>query len=74
MTRPRALSVSTPGSTPSAGERLWTVSDVAHYLGVPVQTLYQWRYLGTGPAAYRVGKHLRYDPAAVPAWLDGQAA
>ena len=36
--------------------RLWTVEDVSEYLGVPVKTLYQWRYLGQGPAAKRVGR------------------
>ncbi len=54
----------------SASERLWTVDDVAAYLGVPVQTLYQWRYLQSGPPAYRVGRHLRYDPSAVLSWLE----
>ncbi|MEV4810272.1 helix-turn-helix transcriptional regulator [Micromonospora avicenniae] len=55
-------------------ERLWTVQDVAAFLGVPVGTLYQWRYRRTGPRAARVGRHLRYDPADVRAWLDQQAA
>lgn len=50
-------------------ERLWTVNDVSDFLGVPVSTLHQWRYHGTGPAAFRVGKHLRYDPATVRQWL-----
>ena len=50
--------------------RLWTAQDVADYLTVPLATLYQWRYLGTGPTAYRVGRHLRYEPAAVQAWLE----
>jgi excisionase family DNA binding protein len=55
-------------------EPLWTVEDVARYLGVPVATLYQWRYRRTGPRAHRVGRHLRYDPSDVRAWLDRQAA
>lgn len=50
-------------------ERLWSVNDVSRYLGVPVSTLHQWRYLGRGPAAFRVGKHLRYDPGVVRRWL-----
>lgn len=49
--------------------RLWTAQDVANFLGVPVSTLHQWRYHGTGPAAFRVGKHLRYDPDVVRRWL-----
>ena len=55
-------------------DRLWTVHDVSAFLGVPVGTLYQWRYLRVGPPAYRVGRHIRYDPAAVRIWLDAQDA
>ena len=53
---------------------LWRISDVSSYLGVPVATLYQWRHLGTGPRAYRLGKHLRYRQADVEAWLADQVA
>ncbi|HKE99931.1 MAG TPA: helix-turn-helix domain-containing protein [Actinomycetes bacterium] len=53
-------------------ERLWTPADVAEYLGVPVATLYQWRSRKTGPRGCRVGKHLRYDPATVRAWVAAQ--
>ena len=53
-------------------ERLWTVREVSEFLGIPVATLHQWRYLGTGPAAFRVGKHLRYDPDTVRTWLTEQ--
>ena len=62
----------TPTTQAPAG-RLWTAQDVADYLTVPIATLYQWRYLGTGPTAYRVGRHLRYEPTAVQAWLDEHA-
>lgn len=48
---------------------LWTVEETAKYLRVPAATLYQWRYLGTGPKAGRVGRYLRYDPADVIAWF-----
>jgi hypothetical protein len=51
-------------------EPLWTVDDVAAFLAIPVQTLYQWRTRRTGPPARRVGKHLRYRPADVRAWFD----
>lgn len=50
-------------------DRLWDISEVAEFLGISVATLHQWRYLGTGPAAYRVGRHLRYDPAIVRRWV-----
>ncbi|MEU0152951.1 helix-turn-helix domain-containing protein [Micromonospora fulviviridis] len=54
--------------------QLWTVDDVSAYLGVPVQTLYTWRKRRIGPPAGRVGRHLRYDPDAVRAWFEQQAA
>ena len=54
--------------------RLWTASEVSQFLGVPVSTLHQWRYLGRGPAAFRVGKHLRYDPDIVRWWLVSECA
>lgn len=50
--------------------RLWTVQDVAEYLGVPVRTLYDWRCKGYGPKARKVGKYLRYDAAEVRRWFE----
>jgi excisionase family DNA binding protein len=52
-------------------DRLWTPREVASYLGVPVQTLYQWRRKRTGPPGRRVGRHLRYDPGEVRRWFAG---
>jgi excisionase family DNA binding protein len=54
--------------------RLLSTDEVARLLVVPVTTLYTWRYKGTGPKAYRVGKHLRYRLADVLAWLENDAA
>ena len=50
--------------------RLLSTEDVARILVIPVATLYCWRYKGTGPKAYRVGKHLRYRLEEVIAWLE----
>ncbi|WP_416901625.1 helix-turn-helix transcriptional regulator [Micromonospora echinospora] len=55
-------------------DRLWTVNDVSAFLGIPVGTLYQWRHRRIGPRASRVGRHLRYDPTDVRAWVERQAA
>lgn len=57
---------------PHTDGKLWSVGEVAAYLGVPVRTLYSWNYLGRGPRPYRVGRYLRYRPAEVEAWLDAQ--
>ena len=62
------------GRTPERGDRLWTVEETSAWLRVPVATLYQWRTRHLGPRAYRVGRHLRYDPVDVRAWLDQQAS
>jgi excisionase family DNA binding protein len=53
--------------------KLWSPQDVAEYLGVPVQTIYQWRSRGYGPPGFRVGKHVRFRPADVEAWVDAQS-
>lgn len=52
---------------------LATTEEVAEYLGVPVQTLYQWRLKGIGPRGSRVGRHIRWDWADVDSWLEEQA-
>lgn len=50
-------------------ERLWTPEEVSEFLGIPVGTLYQWRTRRVGPPGRRVGKHLRYLPGDVLAWV-----
>jgi excisionase family DNA binding protein len=55
-------------------EQLMTIEEVADFLQVPVATLYRWRHQGTGPRAYRVGRHLRYEPKGVRQWLAEEAA
>jgi excisionase family DNA binding protein len=50
-------------------ERYLTPADLADLLGVPIETVYQWRRKRTGPRGFRVGRHLRYDPNDVRAWV-----
>lgn len=50
-------------------DRLWSVEEVAYYLGVPKATLYMWRTEDRGPAGRRVGRWLRYRPEDVRAWV-----
>jgi excisionase family DNA binding protein len=54
----------------NALQSLLTPHEVALYLGVPLQTLYAWRYRGDGPRGYRVGRHVRYRRADVEHWLE----
>lgn len=61
-------------STPSfETDRLASAQELAAYLGVPVATVYSWRYRQQGPLAIRIGRHLRYRWPDVEAWLDEQA-
>ncbi|MGI5519336.1 helix-turn-helix transcriptional regulator [Micromonospora sp. CA-259024] len=55
-------------------DELWSVDDVAAFLRVPVETLYRWRKVKYGPPAARIGRHLRYDPAEVRAWVRSRVA
>jgi excisionase family DNA binding protein len=54
-------------------ERLMTLLEISQFLGVPVATLYRWRYRGKGPTGYRIGRHVRYRRAAVEGWIETQA-
>jgi predicted DNA-binding transcriptional regulator AlpA len=50
-------------------DRYLTPDDIAEMFGVPLETVYQWRRKRTGPPGFRIGKHLRYDPADVRAYV-----
>lgn len=54
-------------------ERLLSPTDLAAYLGVPLQTVYAWRCRGGGPPGYRIGKHVRFRQAEVDEWLVSRA-
>jgi len=56
-------------TSPAATDELWSITRTSQYLGVPVGTLYQWRHRHIGPPACKIGRHLRYEPAAVRAWV-----
>jgi predicted DNA-binding transcriptional regulator AlpA len=51
-------------------DRYLTPDNIAEIFGVPLETVYQWRKKRTGPRGFRIGKHLRYDPADVRAYVD----
>jgi excisionase family DNA binding protein len=51
-------------------KRLLTTIEVSDYLGIPVSTIHRWRYVGTGPPAIRIGRHLRFDPDDLAEWIE----
>lgn len=69
-TSTKGTEVADPRATLRSGlpDRYLTPRDISTMFGVPLETVYQWRKKRTGPPGFRVGKHVRYDPAAVSAW------
>ncbi|GAA1750531.1 hypothetical protein GCM10009747_04850 [Agromyces humatus] len=51
-------------------EPLLTTSELADYLGVNVQAIYDLRCDRRGPAGIRVGRELRYRATDVRHWLE----
>jgi len=57
-------------STPTPDERLWTVDDLARYIGCSVREIRNLRYAGLPTIKFR---HLiRFEPEAVKVWLRAQ--
>lgn len=50
-------------------QELLTTAEVAAMTRAPVSSVRYWRYLGTGPASFRVGRRVLYRRAAVLRWL-----
>nr|WP_086737966.1 helix-turn-helix domain-containing protein [Streptomyces glaucescens] len=51
-------------------DRYLTPEDLVELFELPsVETVYQWRRKRIGPRGFRVGRHLRYDPEDVRAWV-----
>ncbi|MFE7583091.1 helix-turn-helix domain-containing protein [Streptomyces gardneri] len=53
--------------------RYLTPDDIAALFEVPLETVYHWRKQRIGPPGFRAGRHVRYDPAAVQAWVAEQS-
>ena len=50
-------------------DSLITPDTLADRLGVQRRTIDEWRITGRGPKYIRIGKAVRYRPAAVDEWL-----
>lgn len=61
-----ALPLPVPQSTPTP---LLTAEQVAALLQVPKKTVYDWAAAGRLPGVVRLGRLLRFNEAAVAAWL-----
>lgn len=61
-----------PNQSDRGGEHLLSVAELADYLGVPIATVYRWRYQRQGPLGYRIGRHVRFRSSDVQRWLERQ--
>jgi excisionase family DNA binding protein len=52
-------------------EPVLTTKELAEYVGVQVQAIYDLRTDGRGPSGIRVGREIRYRISDVLRWLDG---
>jgi excisionase family DNA binding protein len=52
-------------------EPVLTLAELADYLHVPAQTLYDLRAKGRGPRGFRVGRCLHFRKSEIEAWLAG---
>lgn len=50
-------------------ERLWTVADVAEYLGVTERTVRTWQHSQRLPYL-KIGGTVRFRPSDVRTWID----
>lgn len=54
----------------AAVEKLWSTQELAEFLGIPVQSIYQWRKRNYGPPGRKMGRHIRYRRSEVERWID----
>ncbi|MFJ2816221.1 helix-turn-helix transcriptional regulator [Streptomyces sp. NPDC087294] len=68
---PEAIVPADPRATLRGGlpDRYLTPDDIAAMFEVSLETVYQWRRKRTGPPGFRIGKHVRYDPTDVYAYI-----
>lgn len=52
--------------------RLLTLVEAAEQLRRPVNTLRHWRYVGAGPASFRMGRRVMYREEDLLSWVDAQ--
>ncbi len=64
----------TPGRdhTAEPAPALLTITEAAELLRAPVATLRYWRYLGTGPTSFRLGRRVLYRRDDLQAWIDAR--
>lgn len=58
-----------PPAGESAAREIMYIREVSELLRIPLATLYDWRYKGTGPKSAKLGGRVAYRRADVDAWV-----
>lgn len=53
-------------------DEMFTSTEAAQLLRLPVATLRYWRHTGEGPHSFRLGRHVRYWRTDLILWLTEQ--
>ncbi|GAA1863848.1 hypothetical protein GCM10009751_22320 [Myceligenerans crystallogenes] len=53
---------------------MWTLEELCALVRTTPATVHTWRKRGTGPRAYKVGRHLLFAESDVAEWLESCAA
>jgi DNA-binding transcriptional MerR regulator len=64
-----------PATTTSQADSpqdLLTITEAAAIVRAPVATLRYWRYLGTGPASFKLGRRVLYRRSDLITWIHSQ--
>jgi hypothetical protein len=56
----------------SESEQYLSNEDLSARYKVPLKTVRKWRFEGTGPQGFRVGRHVRYRESDVLLWEEKQ--
>jgi hypothetical protein len=59
---------------PTPLRALWSTAELGVFLSVAPSTLRTWRQAGYGPAWFKLGRCVRYDPDEVRRWLNDECA
>jgi excisionase family DNA binding protein len=51
-----------------------TTAELAELLRRPVETVRYWRFVGRGPASFKLGRRVLYDRADVERWIADERA
>lgn len=54
--------------------RLLTIAEVADLCRTTQDTVRYWRYTGTGPASFRLGRRVLFREQDVSAWIEQAAS